>query len=64
MATARLPLSPHYLEYARLLRELHELVLRGEGETDRADEIRDAMDGPWGSCLPRKRTSPASSPPT
>jgi len=36
-----------YEQYEKLLRELHELIAQGKGETDEADEIRDRMDRPW-----------------
>ena len=39
--------SPSYREYAALLRQLHTLIRGGEGDSSEADEIRDAMDGPW-----------------
>jgi tetratricopeptide (TPR) repeat protein len=34
-------------KYVSLLRRLHELIARGEGDSDNADAIRDEMDGPW-----------------
>ena len=39
--------NPAYVEYERLTLELHELFARGAGESDRAEEVRDQMDGPW-----------------
>ena len=35
-----------YEQCNKLLRELHELIAQGKGETDEADEIRDRMDRP------------------
>jgi hypothetical protein len=52
MPTAPPPFSPHYVEYTRLLRELHALIRGGRGDSEQADEIRDAMDGPWGLLTP------------
>ncbi len=49
MATEPRRPSPHYVKYTHLLRELHSLVATGEGDSQRADELRDAMDEPWKS---------------
>lgn len=40
-------LSGLYVEYTRLLRQLHALIRRGEDETEDGDGLRDAMDEPW-----------------
>src|SRR5579875_981590 len=40
-------LSESYIEYTHLLRRLHDLIRRGEDETEEGDALRDAMDGPW-----------------
>lgn len=45
-------LDPYYLAYAGQLRQLHALIRAGEGDTDRADEIRDAMDALWVTLTP------------
>jgi hypothetical protein len=47
MSTLTPTLSEPYIEYTRLLRQLHALIRRGEGDTEEADELRDAMDEPW-----------------
>jgi hypothetical protein len=47
MSTPAPTLSESYVEYTRLLRQLHALISRGEGDTEEADELRDAMDEPW-----------------
>jgi hypothetical protein len=47
MFTPTSTLSEAYVEYTRLLRQLHAMIRRGEGDTEKADELRDAMDGPW-----------------
>jgi tetratricopeptide (TPR) repeat protein len=39
--------NPHYVEYERLLRQLHQLIAEGRGDTDEADRIREEMDEPW-----------------
>jgi hypothetical protein len=54
MATPTRTLSPHYAEYTRLLRDLHSLIVRGGGDSEEADAIRDAMDGPWGKLTPEE----------
>jgi hypothetical protein len=41
--------NPHYVEYVSLLKRLHRLIAEGQGDTDAADDLRDAMDGPWHS---------------
>ena len=33
--------------YERLLRQLHKLIADGKGDTQDADDLRDAMDGPY-----------------
>src|SRR5262245_18001598 len=38
--------NPNYLEYERLLKELHHLIRDGQGDSDEADKIRDSMDWP------------------
>lgn len=38
--------NPEFCAYISLLRELHRLIKAGDGETTRADELRDRMDGP------------------
>jgi hypothetical protein len=38
--------NPYYVEYERLLRELHRLIAEGRGDTEEADLIRDDMDVP------------------
>src|SRR5438105_10416555 len=40
-------LSEPAREYARLQSRLHDLFVAGGGDSDDADAIRDAMDGPW-----------------
>ena len=35
--------------YATLMDRLHRLIAAGNGESDEADAIRDAMDDPWDS---------------
>jgi len=42
------PLDPPERQYERSLLRLHELIALGQGESDQADEVRDAMDAPWG----------------
>jgi hypothetical protein len=39
--------NPAYLEYLRLLVQLHALIADGKSETDDADLVRDEMDTPW-----------------
>ena len=39
--------SPASREYARLTGRLHDLMATGLGESEEADAVRDAMDGPW-----------------
>jgi tetratricopeptide (TPR) repeat protein len=47
MMEKRFLLNAHYREYVRLLIALHQLFLRGEAESEAADQIRDQMDEPW-----------------
>jgi tetratricopeptide (TPR) repeat protein len=39
--------SPYFNEYETCLRQLHRLIAEGKGNTEEADEVRDAMDTPW-----------------
>jgi tetratricopeptide (TPR) repeat protein len=39
--------NPHYVEYETRLKELHDLIGEGKGDSDEADEVRDAMDLPY-----------------
>lgn len=39
--------NPHYVEYETRLKELHHLIAEGKGDSDEADEVRDAMDLPY-----------------
>jgi hypothetical protein len=54
MADTQPSASPAYLEYARSLKELHALIRQGEGDSEQADEIRDAMDGLWRLLTPEE----------
>lgn len=38
--------NPNYVEYVRLLRQLHRLIAEGN-DGDEADALRDDMDAPW-----------------
>jgi tetratricopeptide (TPR) repeat protein len=38
--------NPAYVEYERLLKELHALIAAGDGQGPKAEAIRDAMDAP------------------
>ncbi len=42
-------------EYVRLLRQLHQLLVEGEGESCEADDVRDQMDLPWESLSAEQR---------
>jgi tetratricopeptide (TPR) repeat protein len=46
--------SSEFIEFSRLLRNLHALIRNGEGEGAEADELRDAMDGHWNALSPRE----------
>lgn len=46
--------NPHYVEYIRLLLELHALMAQGNGETEAADELREKMVRPWTQLDPRE----------
>ena len=48
--------NPSYVEYVRLLLELHSAMAQGQGETEEADALRDAMDRPWVEMDPRERS--------
>jgi tetratricopeptide (TPR) repeat protein len=39
--------NPSYIEYEKLLHELHQLMAQGKGDSPEADLIRDEMDRPW-----------------
>lgn len=39
--------TPAYLDYTHLLRQLHALIRNGQGESDQADALREAMDEAW-----------------
>ena len=39
--------NPHYVEYVRLLHELHFLMRDGKDESPEGEAIRDQMDWPW-----------------
>jgi tetratricopeptide (TPR) repeat protein len=39
--------SPTFDKFVGLLRKLHELIAQGKGDSDEAEVVRDAMDGPW-----------------
>ena len=39
--------NPYFNEYETRLRQLHRLIAEGKGNTEEADEVRDAMDTPW-----------------
>lgn len=47
--------SQDFDEYLKLLLRLHELIVAGEGDTEAADDLRDAMDGPWSALDPTER---------
>ena len=47
--------SDPFSQSVGLLRELHLLTVEGKDETDEADRIRDAMDGPWGQLNSEER---------
>jgi len=38
--------NPHFLNYARLLRELHQLIRAGTDETEQGEALRERMDQP------------------
>lgn len=38
--------NPFYVQYEALLKELHHLIAAGKGNEDKADAVRDEMDGP------------------
>jgi tetratricopeptide (TPR) repeat protein len=38
--------NPAYVEYERLLKELHGVIAQGKGDSDEADAIREAMEAP------------------
>src|ERR1041385_4055176 len=38
--------NPYYLEYEERLKELHQLIAEGKGDTDAAEAVREAMDAP------------------
>ena len=44
--------NPHYVDYVRGLRQLHELEMLGEDQSARADDVRDTMDLPWRGLVP------------
>lgn len=39
--------NPSYVEYETLLLTLHDMIARGQGDSEAADVIRDRMDAPW-----------------
>jgi hypothetical protein len=39
--------NPDYRRYEQLLIRTHELIARGEGDSEEADAVREAMDAPW-----------------
>jgi hypothetical protein len=39
--------NPAFIEYTKLLKQLHALIDKGLGESLEADAIRDRMDEPW-----------------
>ena len=45
--TTRFMENPDYIEAARLLLQLHQVMSEGKGNDEEADEIRDAMEAPW-----------------
>lgn len=47
MPTTPFSNEPHYVESVRGLLRLHELEVAGESESDRADTVRDTLEGPW-----------------
>lgn len=47
MRSERFLQNPYYVEYVRLLVQLHDLIATGKGDDEEADTIRDQMDGPW-----------------
>ena len=46
--------NPHYVEYIRLLLQLHGLIAAGQGDDDEADDVRDKMDAPWRQLTPEE----------
>jgi hypothetical protein len=52
MAEGKLFDNPDFVEYIRLLRDLHAAIREGRDESEEGERIRDQMDGP-GSRLSR-----------
>jgi hypothetical protein len=48
------PPGRHFTEYARLLDELQSFIRAGRGDTDQAEEVREAMDGLWNLLSPEE----------
>ena len=55
MSDQRRDPSASYMECAGKLRQLHDLVRSGDGDSDRADLLRDAMDDDWLRMLSEER---------
>src|SRR5215472_13435269 len=47
--------QPPVLAYARLLRQVHELIAQGKGDTDEAEALADLMDAPRYAMTPAEQ---------
>lgn len=50
-------MSNEFWDYLELRRELHELMVTGNGDSDEADSIRDRMDAPWDRMSEGEKTA-------
>ena len=55
MISTQLECSDACRRYVDLLRRLHRLFVGGRGDSQEADELRDAMDGPWDELTTEQR---------
>jgi hypothetical protein len=46
MPDSRFAINPHFVEFEQLLIRLHHLFVKGEGDSEEADALREAMEEP------------------